>query len=243
MNEVTKVENAVVSCESQYDRILELAINQGAPLEKLEKYLELRREHEAYEAKKAFTSAMAAFKKNPPKIAKDKHVQFNTKVGQTSYRHVTIGNVTEKINSGLGAYGLHASWRTEQTDRIKVTCIITHDMGHSESTSLMAPPDDSGGKNHIQAIGSTVSYLERYTLLALTGLATYEQDDDGQSAEIKFITTDQATEINDFLKANYKDAGKAFLAVLKCESVEKIPADKYKNAVAMMEKVKNANRA
>ena len=43
-------------------------------------------------------------------------------------------------------------------------------------------PDDSGGKNPIQSIGSTITYLERYTILALTGLATKEQDDDGKSA-------------------------------------------------------------
>jgi len=40
----------------------------------------------------------------------------------------------------------------------------------------------SGNKNPIQAIASTVSYLERYTLLAITGLTTKDMDDDGKNA-------------------------------------------------------------
>jgi hypothetical protein len=54
-------------------------------------------------------------------------------------------------------------------------------MGHSERTTLSATADTSGSKNSIQAIGSTVTYLQRYTLLAAVGLAA-GGDDDGQAA-------------------------------------------------------------
>ena len=47
-----------------------------------------------------------------------------------------------------------------------------------ESTTLSGPPDTTGSKNDLQSIGSTISYLQRYTLLALTGLATFDMDDD-----------------------------------------------------------------
>jgi hypothetical protein len=54
-------------------------------------------------------------------------------------------------------------------------------MGHSEEGAVLeGAPDTSGSKNSIQAVGSTVSYLERYTLLAATGLAAKDQDDDGR---------------------------------------------------------------
>jgi hypothetical protein len=42
---------------------------------------------------------------------------------------------------------------------------------------MSAPPDTSGSKNPIQAIGSTQSYLERYTALALLGIATKDMPD------------------------------------------------------------------
>jgi hypothetical protein len=72
------------------------------------------------------------------------------------------------------------SWETHQDDKgnVGVTCHITHAQGHRESVSLKGPIDESGNKNRIQAVGSTVSYLERYTLLAALGLATGEDDDD-----------------------------------------------------------------
>jgi hypothetical protein len=75
---------------------------------------------------------------------------------------------------------------------VKVTCKLTHKQGHSEEVTLEAPLDTSGGKNNIQAMGSSVSYLERYTLLAITGLATKEQDDDGASTGQAALAPDPA---------------------------------------------------
>jgi hypothetical protein len=56
-------------------------------------------------------------------------------------------------------------------------------MGHSEETTLRAIPDTSGSKNSIQAIGSTVTYLQRYTLLAAVGMAAAGMDNDGRAAD------------------------------------------------------------
>ena len=88
---------------------------------------------------------------------------------------------------------------------MSVICTISHWQGHAESTKLSAAPDNSGSKNSIQAIGSTISYLERYTLLALTGLATHDMDDDGNAASVEPITENQIAEINtmtfDLMKA------------------------------------------
>ncbi len=146
----------------------------------LEALLKVQMQYEANEAKKAYVVAMAAFKADPPEIFKDKTVSF----GQTSYSHATLSNVTALINKALSGHGLTASWVTSQENgSVKVTCKITHVFGHSEETCLSAAPDKSGSKNDIQAIGSTVTYLQRYTLLALTGLATSEQDDDGKGAD------------------------------------------------------------
>jgi hypothetical protein len=44
----------------------------------------------------------------------------------------------------------------------------------------MGCADATGNKNPVQQIGSTVTYLQRYTLLAATGLATSDSDDDGR---------------------------------------------------------------
>lgn len=152
------------------------AVNSGASIDMMEKLLALQERWEANEARKAFTAAMAAFKANPPEITKDKAVAFNS----TKYRHATLGNVCSLIAAGLADHGISHRWTTEQAgDSITVTCILTHSAGHSESVMLSAAADKSGQKNAIQQIGSAITYLQRYTLLSATGLATMETDDDG----------------------------------------------------------------
>jgi len=171
----------------------EMALSHNVDIDKLEKMLELQARWEQMEAKKAYTLAMAAFKADPPKINKDRHVKFATQKGTTEYYHASLANVTEKINSSLAAHGLSAAWKTEQnsTSGIVVTCTITHKQGYSESTSLAAGKEQSGTKNDIQAIGSTITYLQRYTLLSLTGLATHDQDDDGVATKTQESITEK----------------------------------------------------
>ena len=43
-----------------------------------------------------------------------------------------------------------------------------------------SPPDESGGKNYIQAFKSTKTYLERQTLEAICGVTEKGEDDDGR---------------------------------------------------------------
>jgi hypothetical protein len=151
----------------------------GGDLSQLEKLMELQERHETNQARKAYHVAMSEFKAHAPTLKKSKRVAY----GNTKYNHADLGEITEEISRELSKHGLSSSWKTEQEGGIKVTCTITHVLGYSERTSLTSPPDNSGGKNSIQAIGSTITYLQRYTLLALTGLAAHDQDDDGKAAE------------------------------------------------------------
>jgi hypothetical protein len=163
--------------------LIQIAMNQNADIGKLEKLMELQLRWEANEAKKAFVVAMNAFKENPPEITKNKLVSYTTTKGTTTYKHATLDHVCESIMQVMSKHGLSHRWAVDQANgRIKVTCSVTHIGGHSEQTYLEAGPDDSGGKNAIQAIASTVSYLERYTLMAAVGLASGEMDNDGQGA-------------------------------------------------------------
>lgn len=165
--------------------MIHLAVQRGASIEQMKQLMDLQERWDAQQARKAFTAAMAAFKANPPEIIKEKQVSFPTAKGKTEYKHATLGNVCAAIIEGLAAHGISHRWKPEQNGTtIKITCILTHSQGHSEDASMESKVDDSGGKNAIQAIASAKTYLERYTLLAVTGLATKDQaDDDGKSAE------------------------------------------------------------
>jgi hypothetical protein len=163
--------------------MLQLAVEKGASVEQLERLMALQERYEANEAKKEFVAAMTRFKESPAIIEKKKTVDFaNLKGGRTTYKHATLANVCDAIGPGLSSVGISHRWETEQAEggQIKVTCVLTHSRGHSEKVWLQAGRDESGGKNSIQAVGSTVTYLQRYTLLAATGMAVADQrDDDG----------------------------------------------------------------
>jgi hypothetical protein len=238
---IPETQNAPMVQDDSFASLIRTAITNksGADvMERLEKMWQLKREIDKDEARKEYHRAMADFKANPPKIDKDRAVAFDTKTGgKTSYRHASLANVTEKISQELSKYGLSASWTTQQNGAVSVTCRITHVMGHSEETTLTAPADSSGSKNSIQAIGSTITYLERYTLLALTGLATYDQDDDGQAAEPapEHIDEKQLSILIDLLELVGSEKTDKFLKFLGVESLDKLPKAKYQTALTALQ--------
>jgi hypothetical protein len=168
----------------QFNSIIEMAISGNADIDKLQQLMNIKQQYEAAEARKDFNLSMSVFKLNPPVIEKDMHVKFKTSKGVTEYHHASLANVCNTIGKALAQQQLFINWKVDQAGGlITVTCNVTHANGHFESTSMSASPDSTGGKNNIQAIASTVSYLERYTVLAITGLSTSDMDNDGRTIE------------------------------------------------------------
>ena len=176
-NEVPRQQLPTVTTPSH---LLAMAVEQGADLDKLTKLMDLQERWESGEARKAFTVAMTGFKSEPMEILKKKSVSFSG----TSYNHAELSDITEAIGQALSKHSLSYRWdiRQDSANSIAVDCILTHIAGHSERVTMVAPPDDSGKKNKIQQIASSTTYLQRYTLLAVTGMSTKGMDDDGRSA-------------------------------------------------------------
>lgn len=211
-------------------RIVERAINSpDFDVNKLQALLDMRERWEANEARKAFVAAMNAFKANPPAISKNKHVHF----GQTEYDHATLDHVTDTITQALSKHGISHRWEvTQQDGKIRVTCVLTHELGHSEGVSIEGPTDVGGSKNAIQAIGSAVTYLQRYTLLSATGLAAKNGDNDGADASPKLDNLDEQIEwiqncrSLDELQRVFKTAYEAAKKVNDLNAVRKLVAAK-----------------
>jgi hypothetical protein len=157
--------------------LLQIAVENNFDIDKLEKLMALHREWEAGEARKAFFAALSKFQSELPPILKT----GKTDQGRAGKRKfATLGAINEAIRPWLYANGLSFRFAQSQTPQgITVTCIVSHCDGHSEETTLTAGADVTGGKNPIQSIGSTITYLERYTLVGALGLTTVDEDDDG----------------------------------------------------------------
>lgn len=158
----------------------------GGNIEQLSQMMDLQARWEANEARKAFTAAMAKFKAEPVTIYKNKNVSFGAKNGGTgtNYNHAELSDVTEGVGPALAKHDLAYRWNIHQASgAITVDCILTHVAGHSETVTMTAAPDNSGMKNAIQQIASTTTYLQRYTLLSITGMSTKGVDDDARGSE------------------------------------------------------------
>lgn len=166
--------------------MIQQAIQAGSGVEVMERLLALQERHDAFQARKAFDDAMADLRKTLPRISKSREVDFANKTGgRTQYKFEDLAEITEALSDPMSDVGLSFRWYTENVQGgVKVTCRITHRDGHYEETSLVGPLDASGNKNPIQAIGSAVSYLQRYTLKAAVGIAA-SHDDDAQAVSQK----------------------------------------------------------
>jgi len=196
--------------------VIMAAIQKGYTPEFIERMMSLQERFEANEARKAYTKSMSKFKANPPEILKTKHVSYKNSKGQiVEWDHAVLGEITEAIIKGLSEYGFYHRWDTTQPDKLKVvtTCIITHELGHSESTSMSGPPDTSGGKDDLKAVSSTNTLLQRLTLLALTGLAAKGIDNESpgdykigllEQWEIKLDEAGAAAKVSDEIATWWK---------------------------------------
>lgn len=177
---LTKSENGQ-ALQPTPGHLLEMAINKDLDIDKLAKLMDLQREFNADLARKSFFSALSEFQIQCPEIRKTKEVSF----GQTKYSYAPLADIDRQIKKSLKDNGLSKRWEIKDTgEEIEVTCIITHIDGHSEKTGMHAKPDGSGSKNPIQARGSSIEYMKRYTLIGALGLTTTDTDIDGRLPEL-----------------------------------------------------------
>lgn len=228
MNDLAKVENNSLSTQTEnpYLDLMSKVVEKG-DMSQLEKLMQMQMQWEANEAKKAYVRALTSFKANAPTITKDTQGH--------NCKYATLAQVAGKVAATLSDYGLSHSWSTSQEgNAITVACVITHELGHSESISLTAAPDDSGKKNSIQAIGSTVSYLERYTLLAATGLAAQEQDNDG-GKPVELVTEQDIKQITELAEEKGVNMDKV-LAAYMLSDISELPRARFASVIERLKK-------
>lgn len=216
--------------------MLDRAVSQGASVETLSKLMDLQERWEANQARKAFELAMSEVKAELPRIVKNKTVDFTTQKGRTNYQYEDLASIVNQIGPVLSTHGLSVRYRTsaEPGQPITVTCIISHSMGHSEENTLMAGKDESGNKNSIQAIGSTVTYLQRYTLKAALGLAAGADDDGAKADDQGTISEGERQVILTMIDETETDIAK-FCEVFQIGSIAEMPVTSFRRAVAMLD--------
>jgi hypothetical protein len=226
-------------------QMLQLAMEKG-DISIIGKILDFQERWERAEARKAYLAAFAAFKAEAPEVLKNKHVSFGSGNKETEYDHASLDHACDVVIPVLSKHQLSHNWTFVQTEsKVTVTCVLTHILGHSEKAELSSGADTSGGKNSIQGMASAVTYLERYTLLAVCGLAAKGKDDDGRFAGLlgdHLISSEQIAR----LEALIADVGAdrpRFLKFMKVDSIDLIQADNYEAAIYALEQKKNETKS
>lgn len=182
--------------------LLSRALERGADLAMVEKLMDLAERQERNLAKKAFDAAVAEAKKEIPVIKANAS-------GHNEKRYADQGAFASVVDPIIAKHGLSYRYRANQSaNMVEVTCVLSHRDGYSEETTLSSAPDSSGGKNSIQAIGSALTYLQRYSLKLALGLAA-SKDDDGKSASGDApITEEQLTTLRQKIDDTNADTAK-----------------------------------
>lgn len=248
MIKVTKEPTELVPQSSRMEIITPLtmidkAISSGSPVEVLEKLFALQERYEANQARKDFNNAISDAKAEIKPIIKNRKVDFTSQKGRTNYEYEDLAEIARQIDPILAKHGLSYRHRSAQDGgKLSVTCIISHRGGYFEETTLTASDDKSGNKNDIQAIGSTATFLQRYTLKLALGLAA-TKDDDARTVTVGGPITDaQVDEI--IALADRVGADKAkFCEWLKVPSLADIPQSQFKRAIAKLNEKGRQNAA
>lgn len=212
--------------------MLDRALSSGATPETIEKFMAMAERYKQGQAREAFESALAATRGELKPIARNA-------TGHNDKRYVSLDAMALAVDPILAAHGLSYRYRTQQTPTvITVTCIL-FGHGHSEESTLSGPADASGNKNAIQAIGSTLTYLQRYALAQAIGVAA-ARDDDGHAAgkqpkeQISEADADKMRDTVRALVTEVKMPIAKFLTWAKAESISDIPAGDLKDVIASL---------
>lgn len=179
---------AGVSAADGMMRLIERALDRpDLDLERLQKLFEMKKEFDAIEARKAFDDAMADAGGELKPIVKRQEAEAGT---NRARKYEDLGDIDEVARPILAKHGLSYSHSARQDDKgLTIICRVRHRAGHFELTELTAPHDPSGGKNAIQALGSTATYLQRYTLRLALSIATTKGDLDGAAVDASATVT------------------------------------------------------
>ena len=208
-----KQQNAEINALTLIDK----AIEKNIDVDKFAKLVDIVKMLENEKAKQSFYEALSNFQGEVPPIKKLSRADMG--YGKPKYNYAEFGEIVTTIQEPLKRHGLsyHFEIGNEPivikgekgediiVEYISVTCTVAHKGGYEKTTTMSVQKDAGAGKSNVQAVGSTITYLKRYTLLALLGIGTADPDDDAVSTIPENQKTTNNKEDKSVLLAEIKD--------------------------------------
>jgi hypothetical protein len=228
-----------------------VALDPGADVEKLGRMVAMYERLKAKEAELAYNAAKGRILKKLAgiKIVKNRSVLYEIEKGKPQkgtyegFRYAPLEEIDKHLRPLLAEEDMDLSYSDEPREGgdLVIRGRLKHlPGGHYEDSFMPAPPDTTGGKSNVQAVGSTNSFLRRYVACNIFNIVVVGDDDDGTGGKIDEA---QTKTILDLLKK--AKVGVKFLKYMKAQSVEEagsleaavatIAARDYRKAISTLE--------
>lgn len=120
----------------------------------------------------ALAKAQAAY----PTITRSREVTVQTRTGgKYTFKYAPLDTILEAVRAPLSKNGLAI---TQLLDGPDLVTVLLHESGATLTARSPLPHTDG---DTVQQLGSAITYLRRYALQAILGIAS-EEDDDGNAA-------------------------------------------------------------
>lgn len=212
-----------------------VAMNPNADIAKLQQMLDMQERVLNRNARMAYDAAMAKMQPELPEVEK-------LAEGHNS-KYAKFDKILSAIKPSLKNHGFSITHRVKvENSLIHITAVLSHRDGHREETTLVLPPDKTGGKNEVQAVASSTEYGRRYTMNSLLGIATKDADSDGgkgQKEKGALITDDQRSQLQNALHEKGIAVEKA-CKKLRIQSLGELESSRFSSALKAIQNTAGA---
>lgn len=166
------------------EAMLMAAIEKGAPVETIEKVMEMGEKIRARMAKESFNVAMAELQQEMPVISKDMEVREKMeKGGGVRYKFTPLASIVKQVGPIIAKHGFSYTIRIINDEKmLTAVCIVTHKDGHTEESSFSIPIGAEQYMSDVQKYGARSTFAKRYAFTNAFGIMTGDGDNDGQGA-------------------------------------------------------------
>lgn len=144
-------------------------------------------------------AALAAAQAEYPEIPKRRTAKVKTKTQdgrwvEYSYKYADLSDIMSALRPALTKHGLSILHRTDALDngKVRLTGILAHSSGQTVEAHMDMSAFPSEGKA-VQTWGGNLTYARRYTLSALAGIASEDDDDANRTAAEGDFTVEEHT--------------------------------------------------
>lgn len=148
-------------------------------------------------------------------------------------------DLAEVLNTVRPTFAKHGLSVMQSTGFSGSLVTVTTLVGHKDGGYITAEASCVPAKTDAQGVGSATTYLRRYSLAAMAGVA--QEDDDGNAAahtgkprQVAKVSEPQAKELAELIAETGADLPK-FLRFFKVEALSDLPAADFARARKMLE--------